>query len=187
MLKQSGTEANPIDPQILKDQMALTNQVREFQEGVRSGMQKKYSRNHNVVTFQPGEIVLLRIRNEDRASNNNHRLICMVKDIPHDRPHLLQTQFGVLDRLYSNGELNVVPEVDQTALCSKFENAPSKAITLHAVATKVGTSNKVALSCTCKKICSLKSRCKCQKQKLKCTQYCHSSTQDCRNMGTIEE
>ncbi len=100
MFKPSGTEANPIDPQILKDQMVLTTQVREFQEGVRTCMQKKYSRNHNVVTFQPGEIVTLRIPKEDRASTDNHRLICMVKDIPHDERHLLQTQFGVLDRLY---------------------------------------------------------------------------------------
>lgn len=51
MFKPSGTEANPIDPQMLRDQMALTTQVREFQQGVRTRMQKKYSRNHNVVTF----------------------------------------------------------------------------------------------------------------------------------------
>ena len=36
MFKPFGTEANPIDPQILKDQMALITQVREFQEGVRT-------------------------------------------------------------------------------------------------------------------------------------------------------
>ena len=187
IIQPSGTEADFIDPQILKDQIALTTQVRNFQEGVRSRMQKKYSRNHNVVTFQPGEIITLRIPKEDRASTDNHRLICMIKSIPHDGRHLLQTRFGVLDRLYPTGELNVVPEVDQIALRSDFENAPSKAITLHAVAAKVGTSNKVAVSCSCKKTCSPKSRCKCQKQKLKCTQYCHSSARDCGNMGIIEE
>ncbi len=132
-------------------------------------MQKKYSRNHNVVTFQPGEIVTIRIAKEDRASTDNHRLICMVKDIPNDRRHLLQTQFSVLDRLYPTWELNVIPEVDQTALRSEFENASSKAITLHVGAAKVGTSNKVAVSCTCKKTCSPKFWCKCQKQKIKCT------------------
>ncbi len=40
MFKQFGTEANPIDLQILKDQMALITQVREFQEGVRTRIQK---------------------------------------------------------------------------------------------------------------------------------------------------
>ncbi len=100
MFKPSGTEANAIDPQILKDQMALTTQVREFQEGVRTRIQKKYSRNHNVVTFQPGEIVTLRISKKDQASTDNHKLMYMVKDIPHDGRHHLQTQFGVLNRLY---------------------------------------------------------------------------------------
>lgn len=111
----------------------------------------------------------------------------MVKDIPHDGRHLLQTRFGVLDRLYPTGELNVVPEVNQIALHSKFENASSKAITLHTMAAKVGTSNKVAISCTCKKSYSPKSRCKYQKQKLKCTQYSHSSARDCRNIDTIKK
>ena len=151
MFKLFGTEANPIDLQILKDQMALTTQVRKFQEGVRIRMQKKYSRNHNVVTFQPGKIVTLRIPKEDPASTDNHRLICIVTDIPDDGRHPLQTQFGVLDRFYPTRELNVVPEVDQTALRSEFENASSQPITLHAVAAKVGTSDKVAVSCTCKK------------------------------------
>ena len=150
-------------------------------------MQKKYPRNHNVVTFQPSEIVTPCIPNEDRANTDNYRLICIVKDISHQGWHLLQTQFSVLDKLYLTRELNVVPEVNQTALRFEFENAPSKAITLHSVAEKFGTSNKVTVSCTCKKTCSPKSRCNCQKQKLKCTQYCYSSARDCGNMGTFEE
>ena len=59
MFKPSGIEANSIDLQILKDQMALTTQVQEFQEGIKTRIQKKYYRNHKVVTFQPGEIVIL--------------------------------------------------------------------------------------------------------------------------------
>ena len=167
IFKPSGTEANRIDSQILKDQMALTTQVREFQEDVRTYMQRKYSRNHNIVTFQLSEIVTLCIPKEDRVNTDNHKLICIVKDISHDGRHLPKTQFGVLDRLYPTGELNVVPEVDQKALRSEFKNSLSKAITLHTVAAKVGTSHKVAVSCTCNKTCSPKSRCKCQKLKLK--------------------
>ncbi len=150
MFKLSGKEANLIDPQILKDQMTLTTQVREFDKGVRTRMQKKYPQNHNVVTFQPGEIVTLHIPNENRASTDNHKLICMVKDILHDGRHLLQTQFGVLDRLYPTWELNIVPEIGQTALRSEFENWVSKAITLHTVVAKVRTCNKLAVCCTCK-------------------------------------
>ncbi len=61
MLKLSDTEVNLIDLQILKEQMTFTTQIREFQEGVRTRMQKKYSPNHNIVTFQPSEIIKLRI------------------------------------------------------------------------------------------------------------------------------
>ncbi len=90
MFKLFGTEAGSIDLQMLKDQMAFTTQVLEFQEGVRTRMQKKHSRNHNVVTFQPGEIVTLYNLKGDRASTDNHRLTYMVKNIFHDGGHLLQ-------------------------------------------------------------------------------------------------
>lgn len=77
--------------------------------------------------------------------------------------NIFQTQFGVLDWLYSIKELNIVPEIDQTVFYFKFKNTLSKTITLHAVDTKVGISNKVAISCTCKKSHSLKSQYKYQK------------------------
>ncbi len=137
--------------------MALTTPIRKFQEGVRTRMQKKYSRNHNVVTLQPGKIVTLCIPKEDQASTDNHRLKSMVKNITNDGRNLLKTQFGVLNRFYLIGELNIVPEIDQTVLRSEFKNAPSKAITLHALAVKFETSNKIAVSCACKETCSLKS------------------------------
>lgn len=88
----------------------------------------------------------------------------MIKSISHDGRHLLQTCFGVLDQFYPTRELNVILKVDHIALWSDFENAPSKAITLHTVAVKVGTSNKAVVSCSCKKTCSPKSQCKCQKK-----------------------
>lgn len=50
----------------------------------------------------------------------------------------------------------------------------------HAVTAKVETSNKVVVFYTCKKTYS-------QKQKLKCTQYCHSSAWDCRNVDIPKE
>ena len=55
------------------------------------------------------------------------------------------------------------------------------------MATKVGTSNKVAITCLCKKSCNPRSRCNCCKNKVKCSQYCHSARRDCGNAGTVEE
>lgn len=115
-------------------------------------MKKKYSRNHKVVTFEIDQVVTLRIHKEDRATTDNHQLLCMIKEIPHEGRHKLQTKFGILDRLYPTSELNVVPSADQEAYRLDFQNASTKTISLHAVAKKVGTSNKVAITCLCKKI-----------------------------------
>lgn len=64
---------------------------------------------------------------------------------------------------------------------------PNQAITLYTIIAKVRISNKVAIFCSCKKICSPKSWCKCQKQKLKCIQYYYFLARDCGNIGIIEE
>ena len=150
-------------------------------------MKKKYSRNHKVVTFEIDQVVTLRIPKEARATTDNHRLLCMIKEIPHEGRHKLQTKFGILDRLYSTSELNVVPSADQEAYRLDFQNASTKTISPHAVAKKVGTSNKVAITCLCKKSCNPRSRCRCRKNKVKCSQYCHSARRDCTNAGTVEE
>ena len=65
--------------------------------------------------------------------------------------------------------------------------APSKSISLYVVAGKIATSNKVAVSCNCKKSCTTQSRCKCQKNNIKCSQYCHNARRDCGNIGPIHE
>lgn len=137
--------------QLVADQKALIAQVQDFQEGVRTRMKQKYSRNHKVVIFQPEDIVTLRIPKEDRAATDNHRVVVMIKSIPHEGRHEIQTRFGVLDRFYPTGELNIIPSVDQESYRSSFIGVPTKPISLHAVAAKIGTSNKVAVHCSCKK------------------------------------
>lgn len=86
-------------------------------------MKKKDSRNHNVVIFEIDQVVMLRIPKEDRATTDNHRLLCMIKEIPHEGRHRIQTKFGILDRLYPTSELNVVPSADQDTYRLDFQNA----------------------------------------------------------------
>ena len=143
---QDPTSVPPlIDPRLIQEQANVTAQVQQFQEGVRSRMKKKYSRNHNVVTFEIDQVVTLRIPKEDRATTDNHRVLCMIKEIPHEGRHRIQTKFGILDCLYPTSELNVVPSVDQDTYRLDFQNASTQTISLHAVAKKVGTSNKLLL------------------------------------------
>ena len=110
----------------------------------------------------------------------------MIKSIPHEGRHQIQTKFGIFYRLYPPGELNVIPSVDQDGYRKDFLGAPTKLIILYAVAAKLGTSNKVTVSCNCKKFCILQSRCKCRKNKVECSQYYHNSLCDCGNARSLK-
>ncbi len=79
----------------------------------------------------------------------------MIKSILYEERHQIQTKFGILNRLYHTGELNVILSVDQHGYRKDFLGATTKLITLHAFVAKIGTSNKVAVSCNCKKSCTL--------------------------------
>ncbi len=80
----------------------------------------------------------------------------------------------------------MIPSVDQNGYRKDFLGAPTKLITLHAVAAKIGTSNKVAVSCNCRKSCTPQSRFKCWKSKVECSQYCHNSRCDCGNGKSLK-
>ncbi len=60
-------------------------------------------------------------------------------------------------------------------------------ISLYAVAVKIGSSNKVAVHCNCKKMCTAHSQCKCRKSKVHWSQYCHNFCRDCTNAGPLQE
>ena len=117
---------------------------------------------------------------------DNHGVVVMIKSIPYEKRHQIQTKFGILDRLYPTRELNVIPFFDQDGYRKDFLGAPIKFITLHTVAAKIGTSNKVAVSCNCKKSSTPQSRCKCQKNKIEYSQYFHNSRLDCGNAGSLK-
>lgn len=135
----------------MAEQKALTAQVQDFQKGVRTRMKQRYSQNYKVIIFQPKDIVTLRIPKEDRAATDNHREVVMIKSIPHEDRHEIQTSCGVLNCLYPAGELIVISSVNQESYSPNFVGVPSKPISLYVVVAKIGTSNKVAVHCNCKK------------------------------------
>ncbi len=51
--------------------------------------------------FQIDQLVTLRIPKENRATTDNHRLLCMIKEIPHEGRHRIKTKFGILAQLGS--------------------------------------------------------------------------------------
>ena len=83
-------------------------------------MKEKYVRHHKVITFEPDDIVKLRISKKDRAAKNNHRVVVMIKSIPYEERHQIQTEFDISDRLYPTGELNIIPSVYQDGYRKDF-------------------------------------------------------------------
>lgn len=92
----------------------------------------------------------------------------MIKSILHKDWHQIQTRFSILDYLCLTEELNIILFIDQKYYKADFLEAPSKSIFLHAIARKIITSNKVAISCNCKKSCITQSEYKNQKNNIKC-------------------
>ncbi len=89
-----------IDPELLAEQEFLTAKVQDFQEWVKSRMKQKDSRNHKVITFEPDDIVTLHISKEVRVAIDDHKVVVMIKSTPHKGRQQIQTEFGILDRLY---------------------------------------------------------------------------------------
>ncbi len=175
-----------IDFELLAEQETFTAKVQDFQEVVKTSIKEKYSQNHKVITFEPDEIVTFCILKEDRTATDNNRAVVMIKSIPHEGRHKLLARFDILNRVYPTGELNVIPSIDQDGYRKDFLGAPTKLVTLHTVAAKFGTSNKVAVSGNCKKFCTPQPKRKCRKNKVKCSQYYHNPRRDYENTGSLK-
>lgn len=76
----------------------------------------------------------------------------IIKSILNEGRHEIQTSFGILDCLYSIGELNIIPSINQKSYKFSFIRVSTKSISLHTVATKIESNNKVAVHYSCKKI-----------------------------------
>lgn len=92
-------------------------------------------------------IVELRISNKNYITANNHRLLSIIKKILYEGRNNIQIIFGILYLLYPIDEMNIVFSVDQETYRLDMQNAPSKIISLHIIANKVGTSNSIIITC----------------------------------------
>lgn len=72
-------------------------------------------------------------------------MIVMIKSIPHEGRHQIQTRFGILDCPYPNGELNAIPLIDQKHHKADLLTASSKIISLHTVIGKIAIAKSHVL------------------------------------------
>ena len=68
----------------------------------------------------------------------------------------------------------------KSELANPAESAPTAIITLHAVTALESTSTLVSIDCNCK------GRCRCLKNQVGCSVYCHSDDHDYGNLCLLE-
>jgi len=164
----------------------IEKKMQQYAAKARERACKKYNKAHTIGQFSPGDIISLKIPKEDRAATDPHRMFARVLEENHTNCYKLQTQFGMLQRFYPVSQLLQVPMV----AAEDIENIISRkemntTLSLHAAAARVSTSERIAISCNCKgPQCS--GRCRCIKNKVKCSVHCHSTEFDCGNLSNLQ-
>jgi len=74
-------------------------------------MATRHNKRFVIETFERNTVVSLRIPREDRGTLDYPRLYAQVLEQPYPGQYRLLTEHGVLDLLYSTGDLNRVPAV----------------------------------------------------------------------------
>lgn len=164
-------------------------QVLRKQAHRREKMKERYNAIHQVHAFKVGDIVTVAIPAKDRSVNDASRIEAQIVSIPYENRFQLRTEYGILTNHYPTSELNPVPVELLKLLVQKLAGSGPRTLTLtlHAAAAPRSTSAQLPVKCDCKSKCQFK-RCNCFKNKVKCTQYCHSGHGTCDNLpDTIAE
>ena len=125
----------------------------------------------------------------DRAATDNKRILCRIVYIAGSKEqpgYKLRCLYGLLKGLHPTSALAAVSTAIQKSQRSSISiNKTGNEITLAHAASQASTSNKVGVSCNCKG-CGTR-RCRCYKNDLKCSIYCHNTDYDCKNLKSLAE
>jgi hypothetical protein len=150
----------------------------------RDHMIKKHDKHSNIEVFSIGDIVLVKLPRVDRTATDQRKLFARVIGKDHQPPrHRIQTQFGIVDRLFPTRELKSVPLV-VTNTINIGDN--KKSITLSQAAKQNSLGTRIVISCQCNGQCNTK-RCRCFKNSVKCSIHCHREDHDCGNLKALTE
>ena len=145
-------------------------------------MVERYSKKYTIEVFATGDIVALKLPRGTRTSTDMKRVFGRVLSVPYEHKYEIQTEWGVVERLFPVKELM---RVAKTVADSIEVHGPKKKISLKRVAQEATTSDRVIVSCKCKGICGNK-RCRCWKEGKKCSVHCHDSTEhDCGFLASL--
>jgi hypothetical protein len=118
----------------------------------RDKMVTKHNKQSNIESFEDGDIVLVKIPRIDRTATDQRKLFGRVLSKAFRPPrYKVQTQYGIIDRLFPTKELKLVPLIVSTTI----EIGDNQAIIPLSKAAKLNSSGeRVTGSCQCKGQCS---------------------------------
>ncbi|RFU25793.1 hypothetical protein B7463_g10543, partial [Scytalidium lignicola] len=159
----------------------VIQKAQQAMQKARVKMVEKYSKNHNIQHFEPGDIVSVKVPREDRTATDNQRLFGRILDEPHSYRYKVITQSGVINRLMPTKDLGVI---DKSLWPDIIIPETTKQVTLTLAAREASTSQRIRISCQCKGQCNTK-RCRCFKEGKDCTVHCHKDEHDCGMLSKL--
>lgn len=159
----------------------VLKRVRVATEKARQNMSARYSKNHNIEVFIPGDIITFTLPKGTRTAIDLRRCFGRILEVPHAHRHSVQTVHGIVDRLFPTKELNRVPKITADGMQIQ---GPNSKLALSKVAELESQSERVIISCNCKGACNNK-RCRCFKHEQRCSVHCHTEERDCGFMSEL--
>ena len=137
-----------------------------------------------------GQYITANVSRLDRAATDNKRIPYRIVDIAGSKEqpgYKLRCLYGLLKGLHPTSALAAVStSIQQSQGNSISINKTGNEITLAHAASQASTSNKVGVSCNCKKGCGTRG-CRCYKNDPKSSIYCHNTDYDCKNLKPLAE
>ena len=148
---------------------AFRERIHENQPHANERSIRQYRKQRAVKSFKVGESVSVAVSALDRVSTDDKRIFRRVKKVHNGPSYEIQT---ILDRNFPTSELMPLPSTIDLEIPVP---APDRKITLHAIAARESTTDKVPVFCKCKdkrSWCSTR-RYACFKAEIKCGVACH--------------
>lgn len=170
-----------------KASRAFRKHIHENQLQANERSIRQYGKQRVVKNFEVGESVSVAVPALDRASTDDKRIFGQVKQVDNGPSYEIQAKYGVLDCNFPTSELMPLPSTIDLEIPVPDLN---RKITLHAVAARESTTDKVPVFCKCKdkrSWCSTR-RCAYLKAEVKCGVAGHGGDgnggTDCPNIAS---
>ena len=170
-------------PHALQDAInqRLHHEVRESTAKTRKRMELRHNTVRNVVRFQVGDLVRLKIPAPDKNTTDNKRIFCRIIAIPHRARYQLLCQYGILKGIFATKNMDFLQTTIPNNIPASHIGQPT--LTLRAAAHLQSETDIRQVKCACRAACDT-IRCRCFKANIACTLHCHGRepTRCCTNL-----